>query len=197
MKHLLAIIVGLLFVAVASASDCGRRRPHDYGYATPVLIADPTYYLGHVGYSVGYSRDDSELLKTIFEAYKKEADDHKATLKRQIAAGGDPTKLKAAFAPRHPGLGVLNARCASCHSDTTKGAGKGFSFLTDTGDFIQGSKGDNIDKVLERIDYEHGGDMPKGGKLTDSESLQVERFGRTLPPPTEATAAKAGMPPAK
>jgi len=148
-----------------------------------VLIADHhDQHAGHgYGHGVGYQPDNTDLLK-IFEAYRKEVEDHKATLKALIAKGGAPEALKTALAPRHPGLGVLNNRCATCHSEATKSKGKGFAFLTDAGDFID--VGENIGRVLGAIDYENGGDMPMGGaQLAAADVLKVERFARSLPTP--------------
>ncbi len=199
MKYLATLICGLTVIvlfgnAPSIASDCGVRGrvvqiKHRRAAAVvvdAVVIADH-HDNGHAGYGhgVGYAPDNSELLAKLFDAYKKEAEDHKATLKA-IAAGGKPETLKAALAPRHPGIGVLNARCASCHSEANKSKGKGFAFLTDAGAFID--QGDNAGKVLGAIDYDNGGDMPVGGKLTDSESLKVERFVHSLPPQEEAKA---------
>jgi len=129
----------------------------------------------------------------MFEAYKAQVEEQNRILKALILSGGKggltPTFAEALLPP-HPGLEVLNNRCASCHDESTKAQGKGLAFLN-AGQFVD--RGDNLQKVMKAIIRDRATGKafmppPSRKPLDGEESFAVASFLAELPEPKKESA---------
>lgn len=164
MKFVGALVLLLAACVVGSASSCRVVRvvAADHHHVAPVIAT----YAAYPTYSVGYAPDLTEVVKALIE-------DNKAMREQLIQAlragpGGLTLPLKAEV---HPGLRVMQTRCASCHDETIAKAKGGGNVLFKGGEWLD--VGDNLDRAASALE---AGTMPKGGTLSAQEKFDVLRF---------------------
>lgn len=147
----------------ADASNCHVQQVVLQRHYVAPYVA-PVYY----PYAIGYNpaNEQLEAFKFLFEKYDQRTNELIQAIKAN-PGGGPLLPLKAA----HPGDLVMANRCATCHDETTaKAKGNGKVFFRG-GAFLDNP--DNVSAVIGAAIEE--GSMPKGGKLTDTEKLDLMR----------------------
>lgn len=202
---LMVLAITALFAGLGWAADC-RFRGAGVAY-TPHYVAPAFYYPPvTIGPATGGESEalleQTKLTIKLFEAYKAQVEEKDRLLKAFILSGGkggiSPTFAEALLPP-HPGLEVLNNRCASCHDVSTKANGKGFAFLN-AGQFID--EGVNMQKVMKAIipDRSTGKAFmppPSRKPLNGDEGFAISTFFAELPEPKRESAPVPVVPPTK
>lgn len=158
-----SILSILTLATIGLASNCHVQRVVvRQQYVAPVAAHD------YLPYAIGYNpaSEQLEAFKFFLDKYDQRTDQLIQALK--VAPGGGPLlPLKAA----HPGDLVMANRCAVCHDETTAKAKGGGKVYFKGGAFIDSPE--NVNAVIGAAIEDAS--MPKGGKLTAEEKLDLMR----------------------
>lgn len=187
MKRLAALALILTLFVGPLAADCRQRvvvhrqavvHAAAVAVVAPVYVAQfvpvqvPTYSVGYAPQQVQQSQDADALARAV----------EKLTAAVEKLSGGAQPQADNL---QSRALGILNARCASCHSDATAKAGGDFVLL----------KGGQLNPTLDVLDITHAanraynGSMPPKGKappLSDDEARVLRDWSEQV---TQATRA--------
>lgn len=167
-----SILTLLSLAAFAAASNCHVRpvilKSTGYGHRVQAIEVNDHH---DYDYRISYAPDLSEVVKILVDELRTEREENRAWkaqfLKAGGVGGGPLLPLKAA----HPGDLVMANRCAVCHDETTAKAKGGGKTYFKGGAFIDSPE--NVSAVIGAAIEDAS--MPKGGKLTAEEKLDLMR----------------------
>lgn len=167
-RSISSLLCILALATFAAASNCHVQRILIPSRHVAPVIAIQDHH-NYDEYRVRYnpSGDQLEAFKLFIEKYDARTNELIQAIKANPGTGGALLPIKAA----HPGDLVMANRCATCHDETTAKAKGGGKVYFRAGAFIDSPE--NVSAVIGAAIED--GTMPKGGKLSDTEKLDLMR----------------------
>lgn len=164
MRYIGSLLCILALGTFAAASNCHVQRvvvrQH---YVAPIVAHD------YLPYAIGYNpaNEQLEAFKFFLDKYDQRTEQLIQALKTAPGKPGELLPIKAT----HPGELVMAQKCAVCHDETTAKAKGGNKVYFKAGAFLDSPE--NVSAVIGAAIED--GSMPKGGKLSAEEKLDLMR----------------------